>query len=248
MEASRVTQTEFDREDAKLFRLAGMSGIFIAVSYPIIIVLFILAGVDQPTGQGGEAWLSYLSGNTTAWWAIVGLSALTDVLWIPVAWAVYVALKPVDRTMALVGTGLLVLFAVLEVTTSWPNYAVLIALSGDLDAAATAAQREAVLAAAGFAAAVISSHLLPFYAIMVPSLGKLTLGAVMRKGGPFGRATAYVAMAAGLIGVFAVLGALAWEPLGKAIVPGSLLSGLWFFLVGYRLWRLGADAGRDYSP
>jgi len=238
MEATGSSQEAVGEDDAKLFRLSGISAIFVALSYPVIIVLFIIAGVDQPTGEGGAAWLAYLSENTGAWWAIVGLSVLTDVLWIPVAWAVYVALRSVDRTMALVGSGLLVLFVILELATSWPSYAVLIALSGDLQTA-TAAQRNDILAAAGFAAAIISSHLLPFYAILLPALGQLSIGAVMRRGGPFGRSTAYFAIAAGLLGVVAVLGGMAWEPLEQAIILGSLLSGVWFFLVGYRLWRIG---------
>lgn len=239
MEATGPTQTATGGDDARLFRLSGIAGIFVALAYPVIIVLFVLAGTDQPVGEGGAAWLSYLSGNTGVWWAIVGLSVLTDVLWIPVAWAVYVALRAVDRTVALVGSGLLVLFVILEMATSWPSYAVLIALSGDLQTA-TVAQRTDILAAAGFAAAIISSHLLSFYAILLPALGQLFIGAVMRRGGPFGRTTAYFAVAAGFLGVLAVFGGLAWEPLGQAIILGSLLSGVWFFLVGYRLWRMSA--------
>lgn len=239
-----VTGRGNDRDDAKLFRLAGAAGIVVALCYPIIVALYVLVGTDMPTDAGtGEAWLSYLSGNAGAWWAIVGLSVFTDVLWIAVAWGVYVALRSVDRTLALVGSALLVLFVVLELAVSWPSYGVLIMLSGDL-ATATAEQRDGILAAAGFAGAILSSPLPPFYAILVPALGQITIGTVMLKGGPFARPTAFLALMAGVLGVVSVLGGLAWEPLGQVIILGSLLAAVWFLLVGLRLWRLGRKATR----
>ena len=139
----------------------------------------------------------------------------------------------------LAGAGLLVLFVILELATSWTNYAVLVDLSGDLAAASDDAQRTAVLGAAGYAAAAQSSSLLPFHAIFVPALGQLLIGLVMLKGGPFGSATAWLAILIGTIGIVAVLGRIVWEPLGQAIIPGSLLTGVWFLLVGWRLLKLG---------
>jgi len=67
---------------------------------------------------------------------------------------------------------------------------VFIELSDELAAAANEAQRAAVVAAASYTSAVQSSHLLPVYAILLPALGKLVIGFVMLKGGPFGRTTA----------------------------------------------------------
>lgn len=40
------------------------------------------------SSAGGEAWFKYLPGKTTVWWAILGLSVLTDFLFLPVALAV----------------------------------------------------------------------------------------------------------------------------------------------------------------
>jgi hypothetical protein len=224
---------------AAQLRIGGVSGLIVALSYPIIIALFLVAGTDMPKGEGGEAWLDYVAGHETAWWAIVGLSAFTDVLWIPVAWALYLALRTVDRAWALVGAGLMVLFVILELTVSWPNYAALIDLSAQLSSATTEAQRASIAAAANYAAVMQSSDLLPAYAILIPGLGQLVLGAVMWKGGPFGRAAAWLAIVAGALSVVAVVGSHLWSPLDQVIILGSLLSAVWFAVVGLRMMRLG---------
>lgn len=228
------------RDDRTLFRLGGVSALGVAVGYPIIVALFLLAGTAMPTGKGGEAWLAYLAGKEAVWWNIVALSVLTDVLWLAVAWALCAALREVDRTAVVVGAGLMALFVVLELSISWPSYAVLVDLSARLGAATTDAQRAAIVAAASPASAELSSHLLPFYCIFTPALGKLVLGLVMWRGGPFGRLTAGLGILEGALGLVAVLGPFVWQPLGSLIVPVSLLSGVWFLLVGLRLTRLAA--------
>lgn len=225
-----------------MMRAGGISALVVGLSYPIIIALYVLAGSGQPIGQGGQAWLEYMAGHEAAWWAIVGLSVLTNVLWVPVAWALYWSLATVDRAKALAGSALLVLFVVLELATSWPNYAVLIDLSTKLATPSDDAQRMAVLGAAGYAAAAQSSSLLPYYTILTPALGQLLLGLTMLKGGPYGRLVGWLSVVAGAIGIVAVLGRAIWEPLGQAIIPGSLLTAVWFVLIGRRL--LGLAAGR----
>ena len=50
--------------------------------------------------SGAEAWLGYIAGNLTAWWAILGLSVLTDFLLLPVVLALYLALKGIDKSDA----------------------------------------------------------------------------------------------------------------------------------------------------
>ena len=47
----------------------------VRVAYVGIFPLY--ASVGAPP-DGGEAWLSYADGKTAAWWAILGLSVLTD--------------------------------------------------------------------------------------------------------------------------------------------------------------------------
>jgi hypothetical protein len=56
------------------------------VAYIIIIALYTLAGTPP---VGGEAWLSYLAGKPTLWWAIIGISLLTNFCYLPVALSLY---------------------------------------------------------------------------------------------------------------------------------------------------------------
>lgn len=233
-----LTLDRVDTDDVGMLRVGGVSGLVVALSYPVIIALFLVAGTDLPAGEGGQAWLDYMSGHEATWWAIVGLSAFTDLLWIPVAWALYLTLRTVDRTWTLVGAGLMVLFVILELTVSWPSFGALIGLSDQLSSTTTEAQRASIAAAADYAAAVQASDLLPAYAILTPGLGKLALGAVMWNGGPFGRAAASLAIAVGGLSAIAVLGPYLWPPLDQVIILGSLLSAAWFAVVGLRMTKM----------
>lgn len=239
MGSAMVAPVTFDSEDRALFRTGGIAGILIALAYPVIVALFVVAGTPLPVGKGGEAWLTYLSGNQASWWAIVGLSVITNILWLPVALAVYRALKAIGNTGAMAGAGLMVLFVVLELATSWSNYAVLIDLSYKFEAAAGEVERAAVLAAASYGSALQSSSLLPYYAIVIPAVSKLVLGLLMFRGGPFGRIIAWLGVLEAILAILSVVGAYFVAGLGQAIILASLLSGLWFLLVGLRLVRQG---------
>ncbi len=222
--------------DAKgLYRAGGISAIVLGVSYIVIIVSYVLAG-GPPTDA--EQWLTYLAKHAPAWWTIVGLSVLTDFLFVPVALSLYLALKDVNRSAMLAGAGLVLSFVVLDLAVTWPNYASLITLSGRYAAATNDAQRAAFVAAANGPCAVLTSGLLGVYAILVPSLGYLMVGLVMLKGA-FGKVTAYLAVISGILGIVSVVGPFFVRALGLAVVLSSALITVWAFLVGYRLYRLG---------
>ena len=97
-------------DEVTVVRAGGLAALTLGMSYVLITALYAVSGA-VPDG-GGEAWLDYLDGSTAAWCGIVGLSVLTDVLFIPVALALYVALRTVDRNLMLAGVGLLGLFLV----------------------------------------------------------------------------------------------------------------------------------------
>src|SRR5215831_16750939 len=99
-----------------LYKVSGVSAIILVVSYIIIVVLYTVAGVPP---RGGQEWLEYLTGHRTEWCLILGLSVLTDLLFIPIAYALYVALKDINRDAVLAGTSLLILFVVLDLAVTW---------------------------------------------------------------------------------------------------------------------------------
>lgn len=71
-------------------------------------------------------------------------------VFIPLAMALYLALKAVNRNAMLVGSGLLALFVILDMAVTWPNYAALIRLSGEYAAATGDAQRTVLARAASY--------------------------------------------------------------------------------------------------
>jgi len=127
MNAQKLLVHTVDPEGKGLYRVGGISALVLGVAYLIIIPLYASVGAP-PTS--GEAWLTYLDGKTTVWWAILGFSVLTDVLFVPVAFALYLALQGVNRNAMLVATAFVGVFVVLDLAVTWSNYAALLTLSG----------------------------------------------------------------------------------------------------------------------
>lgn len=230
-----LTRT-IDRGDRALLRWGGIAALLLALSYLVITGLYVVSGA-VPTGGDGQAWLGYLAGKSAVWWGITGLSVLTDVLFFPVAAALYVALRAVNRNLALAGVGLLALFAILDLAVTWPNYAALITLAGDRAADMLEVERTAIVAAATYPAAVLDSSLFAVYAILVPSIGILAISVVMLRGA-FGRGTAWLGVLTGILGIGAVVGPLFVSALGTLAILASVFTLVWVALAGYRLLGL----------
>ena len=239
MSVQKMMLNPVDPDGNWLYRVGGISALILGVAYVIIIVLYVPVGAPP---NGAEAWLTYLAGNTKVWWAILGLSVLTDFLLVPVALALYLALKGINRNAMLVATAFVGLFVVLDLAVTWTNYASLITLSDHYAAATNDAQRAVVVAAATYPSVVLESSLLGVYIILVPSIGILMTGLVMLKG-IFNKSTAYIGLATGILGIVSVVGPFFVTSLGVTIIIASVLTTIWVLLAGYRLYRLGqADA------
>jgi hypothetical protein len=217
-----------DADDRALYRLGGVSAIVLGVAYIVIFPLY--AHVGAPP-IGGQAWMDYLGGKTSVWWAILGLSVLTDLLFVPFASALYVALKAVHRNAMLLATALVGLFVVVDLAVTWTNIGALLTLSGDHAAATTDAQRAAYVAAANYASAVVASRLERVYAILILSVGILMIGLVMLRGA-FGRIPAYLGVGTGVLGIVALTG---WS---VSIILNAVLATMWILVSGFRLQRL----------
>ncbi len=236
MSVEKMTVNLVEPDGKWLYRVGGISALVIGIAYIIIIPLF--AHVGGAPSSGGEAWLKYLEGKTTVWWAILGLSVFTDFLFVPVALSLYVALERVNRNAMLVATAFVGLFVVLDMAVLWTNYASLLTLSGLHTAATTDVQRASYVAAADYASAVLASHTEVFYSIVDLSVAILIIGFVMLKGkGIFNKTTAYLGLAAGIFGVVSIAGFFV------TIIINALLVTLWLLFAGYRLFRLGRPSG-----
>src|SRR5215469_13891053 len=81
MNAKTRIENAADTEGTWLYRVGGLSALLLGIAYIATIPLYLSVGAPP---SGGEARLHYFVGKTTVWWAILGLSVLTDVLFVPV--------------------------------------------------------------------------------------------------------------------------------------------------------------------
>ena len=236
MSAQKMMVNAVDPDGKWLYRVGGISAIVFGIAYIVIIGVICSHGSSSRVApRRGSA---YIAGNTTAWWAILGLSVLTDFLLVPVALSLYLALKGINRNVMLVATACVGLFVVLDLAITWTNYASLIALSGNYAAAANDAQRAVVVAAAIYPSTVLESNLLFVYNTLTLAVGILMTGLVMLKG-IFSKSTAYLGLLTGILGIVSVVGSFFASSLSVTIIIASVLTTVWVLFVGYRLYRLG---------
>ncbi len=219
-------------DQMRWYRVGGLAALVLGISYVSIIPLYAHVGVP-PIG-GGEASFKYLSGKTTFWWTILGLSVFTDFLFVPVALALYLALKGVNRNAMLLATASVGLFVVLDLAITWSHYASILTLYHEYSQAADDASRAGYVAAANYASAILSRPLEIVYAIVTLSSGILMIGFVMLRG-PFSKITAYLGLATGLLGIASLTG------LSMIIIGNALLATAWLFFVGHNLYRLAQE-------
>jgi hypothetical protein len=96
-----------DPQARAMYRLGGNAAVLLGLSYLVITGLFVVAGPVPSDGQGAS-YLDYLDGKEAIWWAITGFSVLTDLLFLPLAAALYVALAGANRLLAMIGAALIV--------------------------------------------------------------------------------------------------------------------------------------------
>ena len=235
MSLQKMMVDEIDPDWKWLYRVGGISALVLGIAYIIIIALYLPVGKPP---SGAEARLMYLAGNITLWWTILSLSVLTDLLFIPVALALYFALKGINKNVMLVATTCVGLFVVLDLAITWTNYASLITLSGHYASTTNNAERAIFVAAAIYPSIVIESSLLFVYNTFTLTVGILMTGVVMLKG-VFSKSTAYLGLITGILGLVAVLGPFFVTALDATIIIASILTTVWVMFVSYRLYRLG---------
>ena len=227
-------------EERWLYRVGGASALLLGLGYLAIFPLYAHVGAP-PAAADGEVWLTYLADKTGVWWTILALSVVTDVLFLPVGLALYLVLKRLHSGAMLVATALIGLFVALDLAVTWTHYAALLSLSASYASATAGDQRLAYVAAASYAAAMLTSRLLVVYAIVILSSAFLMIGTVMLKG-IFSKPTAYLGIATGCLGIVAIGG------FGVAIILNAVCATLWILLVGYRLCRLAAVGLERQAP
>ena len=231
MRVEKTTVDAVGMDQKQWYRLGGVAALVLGIGYIIIFPLY--AHVGAPP-NGAEAWFQYLPGKTTVWWAILGLSVFTDFLYVPVAFALYLALKGVNRNAMLLATVFVGLFVVLDLAVTWSHYASILTLYRDYSTATDDPHRASYVAAANCASAMLTSPLEIVFAIVTLSSGILLTGLVMLRGS-FNKITAYLGLATGILGIASL------TSFGPIIIGNALFATVWLFFVGYGFYRLAKE-------
>lgn len=215
-----------DLSPRRWYQLGGVAAFTSGLGYIVIFPLYAHVG---PPPRGGEAWITYLPGKVTMWWAIVAISVFTDFLYVPIALALYLRLRDANKDAMRLATTFIGLFVVLDLSVTWSHYTSILVLYREYSVAGSEAARQAYLGAIDYASAVLTSRLEVVYAIVTLSLGIFVASLVMLKA-RFGRVTAWLGVLTGLSGVAALSG------LGVATIANALFATAWLFALGYRLY------------
>ena len=228
-------QFTVDPEGKWMYRVAGICAIALAVGYFLTFPLY--GWVGNPPASGVEAQLAYFGEHAAGWWTIAFLMVFTDLLLVPIFFGLYLALKNINKGLMLVALAFKAfLFVILDLAVTWTAFSTMIIAGVQYGAATTEAQRAALAAAAAYASAMLASPLAQVYANVIPALGVLFAGLVMLKG-VFNKATAYLALAMGLVGIL-YLGSFFIDGLAVLAIIAALLAMIFYLLVGVRLYRL----------
>jgi len=230
------TQFAVDQDGKWIYRVGGLSALVLGIGYLLTFpVVIVYAGGFPPPGV--EAKLVFFAEHATEWWAATALMVFTDLLYVPVYLALYQALKGINKYMMVLALACEGLFVALDLAITWTAYSSLTTMGGVYAAATSDAQRAIIVAAAGYPSAITDSSLVGIYIVFIPALGLLFASLVMRKG-IFNKVLAYMGVIAGVFGILAGIGPLFISDLETAQYINAGLAMIWFFLVGFKLYKL----------
>ena len=211
-----------------LYKAGGSSYLIVGVLYIISFVLLIILG---PPPSTGEAYLKSAPPLQT----LVLIWASVDILLIPSVLGLYLALKELNKTHMLIATGLWGVAIPADLATLGLFFS-LVPLGRAYAAATADAQRAAYVAAADLTVgATNAGFTLGFFlfgfAILIQSMAMLK--------GVFSKATAYLGIVTGILSLVAGVGFATVPALGIFPLIWFILLGIWWLLVGSKLYKLG---------
>lgn len=214
----------------KLYRWGGISAIgylVLALVVPFLQVLWYTYDFEMD----GPAYLQFIAAHKVGWMTfqilLLGASVLAIIAFI----ALYVALKHVDKSLALIGATLGITMHILFIAYL-PVLLGMVFLSNQYMAAPAAQQ--SIYAVAAEALIAMNNGFNPFYEpVFAVSIGILSW--VMLHG-VFSKFTAYVGLATPIACIVAMS---LWPLIGIGYFWWWLLFMLWFALAGWRLIQLG---------
>ncbi|UCG25641.1 MAG: DUF4386 family protein [Chloroflexota bacterium] len=232
-----------------LYKIGGAAALLCALIYLITLGVYIPANLASPPPETVLEWFTVFEESPITGLFFLGLGdAVIMLLWGPVALALYVVLRGVNRTWALIATPFVFVGMAVYLATN-PSFSML-SLSQEY-AAATTGTEQSILLAAGQAMLATSRGTGFLYAGMpLVWLAGLIFSAVMLRSKALGKATAWAGILGfGLLivgipfgGHYTATGtttAFQGAMIAVQYIGGGLLSLAWYFLVGMRLLRIG---------
>jgi hypothetical protein len=212
-----------------------VGGVCLFVSGVIFLLVAVFSMIIGAAPGSGQEYLLALSSNVQVAKLNFGLYAISDVLFIPVALALYLSLKQVNKNAMLIAAGLMVMYSIFDLAVTELNSLDAVLLSQQYVHASTEAQQAAYLAAAYFALSTIP--IATFFTYLVSSVG-LVIASLVSFRGVFNKITALLGITAGIegtIGAFYVF----FPGLAALLTPALIAYGAWGLFAGVRLFKLG---------
>ncbi|MGZ5242829.1 MAG: DUF4386 family protein [Bacteroidia bacterium] len=227
------TQLEMEKHYQKTVLFwAGISGILVAVGYIIILICFTISGFPLP--HDSTTWINYLDGKIELWSGIIWLSAVTDILYIIIAYGFLIFFEKKYKFWIVLASIFFVLFAILELAGTWSIYPTIIKLYEDYKLSNISEKRMLYLAAIEYGSAHFQTSMNGFYSIVLPSLATIIYNVVMFRSKDFSKTISMIGLIAGICNIVSVFGGLIYDPLKQLVMPGSFLSLFWFLGIGIK--------------
>lgn len=230
---------------SRLFLFGGISGIAIGIGYVIITGAYTMAGFPLPTDS--LSWINYLNGNFHIWWSIIWLSIITNLLYLPFAYAMYELMKKTHAGMLLISLSLFTLFVVLELSITWSRYPALLDLVAKYQSCSDGEMKSVYLAAIETVSAEFQTNVTTFYMIFVPSVATIFSSIALLQTKFTHKLIALIGLISGGCNAIASMGGIFIKPLGNLVVVGSFLVLFWFIGIGIALLKQRSKLIPDMS-
>jgi Domain of unknown function (DUF4386) len=222
--------------------LIRLSGILFILSGVGGIVVSRLSGILYASGQPttAEGYLQLFSQHQVLAAVDWGLWLGGGFVLIPASIAMYLVLRRINNSLALVGSILSVMYVIFDICVTEINSLTLVSLSQGYASATTDALRAPYIAAATYSVAALPVQ--TFFSFSIGAVGWLFWSLVMWKG-VFPRWTAVFGIIVNAMGILGGVGALVqgtpFYLLGLFTILGALFTAFWFIVIGAQLYRYG---------
>jgi hypothetical protein len=210
-------------------------GVCLVLTGIFFILGFALTIAQGPPPGTIEETLNSIARQKLLYQAANGAFVLSDLLPIPAMLALYLALKEVKKTHALMATTMGVFGVALAIGLRTGVHAMATLGSGYV-AAASEAQRAAYVAAAELVTGATDPGLTLANVLIYGFT--LIIGIAMRAS-VFGKGAAYLGIVTGGLGIVGLVGGILVPALSMVTLLAAIGWAVWFFIVGFKLYKLG---------